>query len=131
MGRDQEVTARVVDGSLHSSVNTAHGQSIWLVEVGYWSVVLQFPVLDHDLRIRPVAVHGQARAATALPGIPQQPVETVLASTSVTEDLIAEAQDVCLVAGLPSHGREASGYTPPVRSATTSMVVEGGPMMIS
>jgi len=33
MGRDPEVTARVVDGSLHSSVNTAYGQSIWLVEV--------------------------------------------------------------------------------------------------
>jgi hypothetical protein len=58
-GWDELVAPRVIDGSLLTAMDPAHGQSIGLVEEVDRSVVLEFPVFDDETMARPVTVYGE------------------------------------------------------------------------
>jgi hypothetical protein len=60
VGRNELVASRVVDGSLTSAVDSAHGQSLGFVEEGVGSIVLEFSVLDDEVSMGPVSVHRKA-----------------------------------------------------------------------
>ncbi len=102
---DLGVAAGVVEGALLAAMDAADGHPVRFVEERDRLIVLALSVLHHELALRPVAVDGQLDAAPVSAGVAAQPVEAVLPLRDLTEILVAEVEDVCLVAfGSPTHG---------------------------
>lgn len=99
MSWDLLVPTCVVEGPLSASVNAAHGQPVWLVEVWNRVVMLPLPVLHHQVGVGPEPVHRQLHRPAVGSGIPYEPLETVLTQSALVQDLVAEVQDVLLIAG--------------------------------
>ncbi|MFI9611391.1 IS3 family transposase [Streptomyces sp. NPDC052023] len=100
------ITPGVVQRPLLAPMDAADGEPVGLVEVGYGLVVLEFPVLDHELVAGPVGVDRQFGPSAARPGVALQPVELVLGQGRLAEQLVAQADYVCLVTVVSgSHAR--------------------------
>lgn len=100
MGWDLLISTSVVDGPLRASVNATHGEPVWLIEVCDGVVMLPLPVLHHQVGVGPEPVHRQLYRPPVGPGIPYEPLETVLAQSAFVQHLITKVQDVLLIAGV-------------------------------
>ena len=69
--RDQGVAEAVVPLALQASMHATDGEAIGLVEVRDRSIVLEFAVLDDQVRLGPVAVHGSRTRRPVRPGSPR------------------------------------------------------------
>lgn len=79
------LSALVVELALIAPVDAAHGDAIWLVEVGHGLVVLALPVLDDQAVIGVERVDGQADTSAVCAGVTEEPVEAVLSLTLLAE----------------------------------------------
>ncbi|MGW5367321.1 hypothetical protein ACWER6_03170 [Streptomyces sp. NPDC004009] len=111
MGRDLGLTAGVVQGPLLAPVDTADGEPVRLVEVRHRLVVLDLPVLDHQLVTGPIRVDRQPDPPAPASGVAEQPVEPVLRQGRFAENPIAQVDDVRLVtvASRPHGAHPATG----------------------
>jgi hypothetical protein len=100
---DLSFAACVVQRSLNATVHTADGQKIRLVEVRYRPVMLDFPVLDDEVMLWPIAVNGEPGATPRSARVAPQPVEAVLPAASLTKHLITEVEHVRLIASFSPH----------------------------
>lgn len=103
MGGDEFLAAGVVECALKAAVDSADGRPIGLVEVSDGLVVLSLAILHDHLGFRPVAVDGQPGAGSGSAGVAKKPVEAMLTKPHLPQYLVAEVEDVELVAGLSSH----------------------------
>lgn len=103
MGWDEFLAAGVVERALKATVYSTDGRPIGLVEVGNGLVVLSLAILHDHVGFRPVAVDGQPDARSGRAGVAKKPVEAMLTKPYLTQCLVAEVEDVELVAGLSSH----------------------------
>ena len=70
-------------------------------------VVLELAVLDDHIGCWPIAIDGQPGAPAARPRIAEEPVEAMLSSAGLGNCLVAQVQNVELVAGCPfPYGRQ-------------------------
>lgn len=92
---DQVLTALVVAPALLSPADAADRRPA--VEERDRLVVLALAVLDDDPVVRVVGVDRQSASHAGGVGVAAQPVEAVLASCPLAEDLVAQVDDVRLV----------------------------------
>lgn len=102
--RPRVVAAGVVEGTLQAAVDAADGEPVGLVEKVDGALVLQLAVLDDGGVVGPVGVDGQAGPSGVLARVAEEPVEAVLTLRRGAEDLLAEVDDVVLVAVCSAYG---------------------------
>ena len=105
---DQFVPARVVERTLQAAVHTADGQPPGLIEVGNRLVVLALAVLHDQVRLRPVTVNRQPNLSPGRSWVSKKPVKAVLPNPGLAQYLVAQLENVELVAGLASHEGDRS-----------------------
>ena len=71
-------------------------------------VMLQLAVLDNHVGERPVPVDRQPHAPTIPAGVSKQPIESMLALSDLAKRLVAEGENVRLIAGFPAHAQDGS-----------------------
>lgn len=103
MGGDEFLAAGVIERALKATVYSADGGPIGFVEVCDGLVVLSLAILDDQVGFRPVAVDGQPGARSGRAGVAPKPVEAMLTKPNLRQCLVAEVEDVELVAGLSPH----------------------------
>lgn len=113
--RDELVAACVVQGSLYSSVNSADSEPFGFVEMRHRQVVLPLAVLHHQVRQRPVSIDRQPNATARSARVAREPVESVLTRANLAKHSIAQVQHIGLVAGLSTHGSEATDKPRPLK----------------
>ncbi|MGW3652035.1 hypothetical protein [Streptomyces sp. NPDC000878] len=93
------VAVGVVEGPLLAPMDAADSQPVRFVEERDRLIMLALSVLHNELVLGPVAVDGHLDAAPI-----SARVEAVLPLRDLTEILVAEVEDVCLVTfGSPTH----------------------------
>lgn len=97
MSGNLRITPLVIQGSLKATVNSADRQPVRLVEMRHRFVVLPFAVLDNKPETGPVAIHRQSPPDAVPAGIAEEPIEAVLSERPVTENLVAQVEDVVLI----------------------------------
>lgn len=65
--------------------------------------MLKLSVLDHELMVGPVSVDREPSALSVAAGVAEKPVESVLPGTGRAEVLVAQVEDVYLVAVASAH----------------------------
>ena len=88
--RDDLVATGVVSSPLDPAVNSAHRDAIGLVEMRDRTVVLQLPVLHHDVRRGPIAIDWEPDAPPTLARVTEQPLKAILALADLTQGLVAQ-----------------------------------------
>lgn len=112
MPGDLLFAAAVVEATLLASVCAAHRDAVGLVEVGDGLVVLALPVLNHEPDRRVVGVDRQAYDPAARARVADEPVEAVLAQRRFADDLVAQVDDIRLVAVASRPRADASSVDP-------------------
>ena len=107
---DQFVPARVVERTLQAAMHTADGQPLGLVKVRNRLVVLALAVLHDQVGVRPVAVNRQPDLSPGRSCVAKKPVKAMLPNPGLPHYLVAQLQNVELVAGLSSHEGDRSRH---------------------
>jgi len=113
VSRDLLFAPKVVQSPLNAATDAADGLAA--IEEWHRLVVLALAILDNERAPFVVGVNRQLATPTIAARVADQPVEPMLAASTLCEQLIAEVNDVRLVAVAPHAGER----TPrPVRAAS-------------
>src|SRR4051794_7012984 len=102
MCRDLFLSTQVVEAPLLATMHAADRQLIRLVKMLDGLVVLALPVLNDKTQIGVERINRQCGSASIHPRISTQPVEPMLTGRPHPHRLVAEVDDVSLVARLPA-----------------------------
>jgi NaMN:DMB phosphoribosyltransferase len=94
--RDLLLASPVVEPPLLAAANAA--DCLATIEEGHRLVVLALAVLDDEAALGVIGIDGQRPAAAVTASVADEPGKAVLAQSVLAEELVAEVDDVALVA---------------------------------